>query len=282
MLLKLPKELLDEIIFLSGYNNSIKINNKYAIDKWQKIKDNIVKPFYDTVNDRRFEIFSYRKLYWDIDLYNQAKFPSINLSKLININMMPFELDNVISLPEYLKDYISLVLKAVSNITRNPIEPIAYLTIHESFVEKGKTQRRPGLHTDASKIYIKNQFNFSGAYHWGGGPVGGIIIGSNLSDTTKIYNCRVNDDIIGKHGDLEHIRELLSDEHSIVNKENELYLISDHTPHEALPMTESGYRQFFRLVFGKVDVWYTQHSTPNPLGIVPSKCTKIIYENKFD
>lgn len=273
---RLPNELIDEIIFESGYKNSIKMNNKYATGKWGKIKKGIIKPGY--IDDKYTRTFAYENIVWG----NDVKFPDINPDNLININMMPFVLKDINSLPDYLKDYFPLVHKSIINISRREIDLIAYITIHESFVEKGKTQRRPGLHTDASKISIENQVDLPGAMHWGGGPLGGIIIGSNLAHTTKIYDCIVKDEIIGKHGSLEHIRELLTEEKFIVNKASELMLISDHTPHEALPMTESGYRQFFRLVFGTVDVWYSQHSTPNPLGIVPSPSTKIINENKFD
>jgi hypothetical protein len=272
---KLPKELIDKIIFQSGPDNSIKTNNKYAIKKWEKIKECIIEPRY--IDDKYTRNFSYNNLVW-----GNIKFPDINSDNLININMMPFILQDINSLPDYLKDYFPLVYKSCANISPQIKERIAYLTIHESFVEKGKTQRRPGLHTDRSKISIENQVNLPGTIHWGGGPLGGIIIGSNLANTTKIYDCIVKDEIIGKHGSLEHVRELITKEKFILNKESELILISDHTPHEALPMTKSGYRQFFRLVFGKVDVWYTQHSTPNPLGIVPSQSTKIINDNKFD
>lgn len=257
------------------------MNNKYAIEKWKNIKKFIIKPGYIIEPDIDYKYtrtFSFENMVWGPNV----KFPDINPNKLININMMPFKLNEPNTLPDYLKDYLPIVYKSCTNISPKIKELIAYLTIHESFVEKGKTQRRPGLHTDASKISIENQVSLSGAIHWGGGPLGGIIIGSNLANTTKIYDCIVKDEIIGKHGSLEHIRELLTEERCILNKEHNLYLISDHTPHEALPMTKSGYRQFFRLVFGRVDVWYTQHSTPNPLGIVPSKSTKIINENKFD
>lgn len=270
---RLPNELIDEIIFQSGPDNSIKMNNEYSIKKWEKIKEFIIKPEYI---DKYTRTFSYENIVWG----SNVKFPDINPDNLININMMPFVLKDITSLPDYLKEYFPLISKSVANINRQQeIDPIAYLTIHESYVEKGKTQRRPGLHTDAS---IENQISLSGAMHWGGGPLGGplggIIIGSNLKNTTKIYDCIVKDEIIGKHGSLEHVRELLTKERCILNKENKLLLISDHTPHEALPMKESGYRQFFRLVFGTVDVWYSQHSTPNPLGIVPSPSTKIINE----
>ena len=45
--------------------------------------------------------------------------------------------------------------------------------------------------------------------------------------------------------------------------------MSDTTPHESLPLTTAGHRQYFRLVTSSVSAWYTEHSTENPLGIKP-------------
>ena len=54
--------------------------------------------------------------------------------------------------------------------------------------------------------------------------------------------------------------------------------MTDATPHEALPLKESGYRQFIRIVGPDVSIWYADHSTPNP------KCearAMIVHGNKF-
>lgn len=56
-------------------------------------------------------------------------------------------------------------------------------------------------------------------------------------------------------------------------------MISDCTPHEALPVKEDCFRQFFRIVVCDVDVWYNLHSTENELGIKPDPKTKIININ---
>ena len=44
---------------------------------------------------------------------------------------------------------------------------------------------------------------------------------------------------------------------------------TDTTAHESLPVDEDTYRQYFRFVTSAVSVWYENHSTKNPLGIVP-------------
>ena len=58
--------------------------------------------------------------------------------------------------------------------------------------------------------------------------------------------------------------------------------ITDCTPHESLPLPAGKSRQYFRLVTSDVSVWYADHSTPNPLGIVPPENVKIVSGNKFD
>ena len=50
-----------------------------------------------------------------------------------------------------------------------------------------------------------------------------------------------------------------------------------------IPMMKSEYRQFYRLVTDQVGLWYEQHSTPNPNGVVPdSNITSIVQGNKFE
>ena len=55
----------------------------------------------------------------------------------------------------------------------------------------------------------------------------------------------------------------------------------ERTPHESLPLPKGTYRQYFRLVTSDVNVWYSKHSTPNPLGIKPGKMVKIVDGDKF-
>ena len=64
---------------------------------------------------------------------------------------------------------------------------------------------------------------------------------------------------------------------------NVLYWITDRTPHESLPMKERTYCQFFRVVTENVSLWFADHSTPNPCGVLPDpSITKIVRGNKFD
>lgn len=59
----------------------------------------------------------------------------------------------------------------------------------------------------------------------------------------------------------------------------ELFWMTDHTPHQSMPVPEGTQRQYFRLVTGKVDAWFAAHSTPNPLGILPD--AEILHHDKF-
>eukprot|EP01084_Bolivina_argentea_P083228 150702_1 len=68
----------------------------------------------------------------------------------ININMMPFIMNNDFNktkLPNYLKGYHHII-QIINKNDPTQTNEICYLTIQESFVDKNKTQRRPGLHVE--------------------------------------------------------------------------------------------------------------------------------------
>ncbi len=118
------------------------------------------------------------------------------------------------------------------------------------------------------------------AFGWGYGtvcfkdcaqPTGGIFMASTVGGTTRIWNTRVcdaaGDGVIGPHGNLERLRPLLDGRVASHTLEaNELAWMTDRTPHESLPVPDGdgAPRQYFRLVVGKVDLWYAAHSTANP------------------
>ena len=63
---------------------------------------------------------------------------------------------------------------------------------------------------------------------------------------------------------------------------NTLYWITDRTPHESLPLTAGTYRQYVRVVTSEVSLWFEEHSTKNPLGVVPDpSITKVVKGSKF-
>ena len=202
----------------------------------------------------------------------------------INVNMMPYVIGNHSTIPEYLHGYKEII-SACEHHSRADSYGIShdygigYITIHESFVEAGKTQRRPGIHTDGSTVEdVTEGGQFTRYNGWGG--FCGIYLASNLNDSCAVWKCVVTR--TGPHGDCEHLRDDISKFHCLKLMANILWGISDNTPHEALPMTASAHRQFFRLVLGPVSAWFAAHSTPNPLGILPHKDCRIVTTNKFE
>ena len=76
---------------------------------------------------------------------------------------------------------------------------------------------------------------------------------SNVENSCKVWNCHIlrpeaaYPDVIGSHGDIEHLRELLPVDNEVMEA-NTLYWITDRTLHEALLLNEGTCRQFFILV----------------------------------
>ncbi|XP_065659615.1 uncharacterized protein LOC101236717 [Hydra vulgaris] len=255
-------------------------------------------------------------------IQDSLKFPSPNN---LNINMMPFVMSSSFrncKLPKNTKRYWDIIKLCIDEQSRNSKDEIGkiwFLTIQESIVDQGTSQRRPGLHTESPGfVYIKNDSLSSskdilenekacnkkvqiGGGHseispyfieWGGGVnfedvfSGGIYMASNIAGSCKVWNCQIlpGEDgkcVISELGDIEHLREFLPE--SEVMKENALYWITDCTPHESLPLSNKTYRQYIRIVTSKVSIWYEDHSTKNPLGVVPdSHITQIVRGSKFD
>ena len=223
----------------------------------------------------------------------------------IVINMMPIKFFEAETIPDYCKGYIPFIRQCMisgyryvdgdNGFARNDLT--AYITIHESRIKVGEYQRRSGLHIErpgeicegSHLLMPKEPFEYGGEYHnlsWGLGyyrgdgiPIDGIYMASNLENTTRVYPALVKnpEKITDKYGGIENLREHLADHTPYDLQKNELCWITDRTPHECLPAqppkddpsAEFVYRQFFRIIVGKISVWYTKHNTPNPLGVQP-------------
>eukprot|EP00732_Lithocolla_globosa_P005773 Lithocolla_globosa_v1_NODE_6216_length_1121_cov_10.208255.p1 type:complete len:320 gc:universal NODE_6216_length_1121_cov_10.208255:976-17(-) len=219
----------------------------------------------------------------------------------ININMLPFVMNDVKSLPEELRHYWNLVARChLSDIEAGKV---GYLTIHEGLVGESVTQRRPGIHVDAhpvQTVFGRGQVVSPRAWmdlhspqlhslsHWGTGYLlhnnmqGGIYMASNVPYSTRVYPTTIRQDCtdqVGSHGDLEHFRWCLGKGYHL--PANVMVWMTDRTPHESLPMSKPTYRQYFRLVTSDVGMWYEDHSTKNRLGIVPPEHVKIVKGDKF-
>ena len=228
----------------------------------------------------------------------------------VQVNMMPFlggfRFEDT-RLPPYLKPYWEALWGAETKASirfrqasrkRKP-EDVYYLSVHETQVVEGEHQRRPGLHTDFSgrlgadalRPRGEGEFKDYNAIHsWGwshGYLEGGIFMVSNMDDTCAAWNCAIDvdgtdEDIVGRGGDIEHLRGLLPTDARVVMKANHLYWITDRTPHETLPAPRDGWRQWVRVVTKGVGAWFQDHSTPNPNGVVPDPAiTCVLAGDKF-
>ena len=114
---------------------------------------------------------------------------------------------------------------------------------------------------------------------------GGIYFATSVPESSMAWDCNIlpgqgGREEIGEHSNIEHLRAVLPPGQML--DAHQLYWMTDRTPHESLPLSEGGFRQFFRLVTSEVTLWYKEHSTPNPLGVVPDPAiTRIVRGNKF-
>ena len=205
----------------------------------------------------------------------------------ININMMPFIRGEKESLPKELWPYYELIISKCPTDDSEQGD-VMYLTVQESYIEAGKTQRRPGLHIEAPASGCqRGEFAAALEHRWGFGMAysadelhGGLYIATSTSNTTAVWDALVDSKLgaVDTYGGMDHLRPYIGRGKKI--PANLLVWLTDRTPHEALPQEEGGYRQFFRLVTSDITVWYAAHSTLNPRVPVPTH-VKIIDESKF-
>ena len=206
----------------------------------------------------------------------------------LNINMMPFIMGKKETLPEACQQYWPLIEQC--NIGPKEIGKVGYLTVKESLVNAGESQRRAGVHIETPGRLVTPGTYKEQRYNWGCGIVrmdrstweGGIYMASNVPSSCKVWDLVVKDPAAaaGKNGDLEHLREVLGE--GKLMEANKIYWLTDATPHESLPLEESCHRQFFRLVTSSLSVWYPEHSTKNDLVEIDTSITEIVEGSKFD
>ncbi|KAJ3028414.1 UNVERIFIED_CONTAM: hypothetical protein HDU68_001745 [Siphonaria sp. JEL0065] len=215
----------------------------------------------------------------------------------LNVNMMPIVMGNPQTLPENCQRY-SRLIDACLNVVGGEKGKVGYLTVHESWVEPGETQRRPGLHVESPGTLKVGTTTYKerASTSWGGGRYsttevkGGIFMASSVSDMCAIWPCLVKNAAsvsVDSLGGMKHLKKGMEHESLAGGSEKKIHLvkantlvwITDRTPHESLPVQKRVFRQFFRLVTSNVNVWFMDHSTANPLGVEP-KC-KVIKGNKF-
>ena len=189
----------------------------------------------------------------------------------IDVNMMPIKSIDKRTLPDNLHGYLPLIIQCYVRMGKKRYDQICYLTVHESHVPAGESQRRPGLHIerphgsggsgshlryDPSKKIDEQREYFDAA--WGLGyvgrddiPIDGIFMANTVPGTCRVWPALIGEpeQLADMHGGIEHLRERLGPG---VDVGDELVWMTDRTPHESLPCDVGGMRQFFRLVVGPI------------------------------
>lgn len=184
----------------------------------------------------------------------------------LKCNMMPFVQGDPASLPDELAAYAEIV-------SQHALEPgqIGHLTIHESMVEAGKSQR--GYGNGPRSVHVEVRLFEDGCF-WGGGGWGKrggrvmlrgdtkVLIANSVPGTCRVWDY-VEDRRPTPDGDLSAYLDNYPESSGRLLKKGEVARMSIFTPHECVPQRESGPRQFFRIigvgVLGRED-----HFTINP------------------
>ena len=192
----------------------------------------------------------------------------------IKCNMMPFIQGDSSSLPEAYRPYS----KIIDDVYLEKGE-MGYLTIDESFVNSGKSQRGYNSKDINRNVHIEVGRGEK-SNHWGsGGDDGGgsswdgrgntlldddtmVLIANNISNTCKVWDEKEMS--YTKNGDLSEYIDKYPENTGTLLKSGEVAKISIFTPHECINQTEANNRQFFRIV-GKGVKGRESYFTVNPL-----------------
>lgn len=137
----------------------------------------------------------------------------------LRINMMPIVIGDVKTLPQECRPYLPLL--RMCPLPSEEWGKVGYLTIDESVVEEGASQRRGGLHTespgglgtagivggdrcDGGKFQSKDEDDARRTLGWGWGYAvyyddsgcvgnynGGIFMASNVASSTRVWNAAI-------------------------------------------------------------------------------------------
>jgi len=180
----------------------------------------------------------------------------------LKCNMMPFIQGDSSSLPKEYRSYSDI-------IDNNFLErgEIGFLTIDESFVNGGESQR--GYNSKGINRNVHIEVGISEKrFAWGGSPRTllndntQVLIANNISNTCRYWDAIEKS--YTKDGDLSEYIDRYPEETGILMKKGEVAKISIFTPHECISQKEPAYRQFFRIV-GKGVKGREDYFTENPL-----------------
>jgi hypothetical protein len=198
----------------------------------------------------------------------------------LKCNMMPFIQGDSKSIPSEYKAYSDII----NNIYLEK-GLIGYLTIDESFVEGGKSQRGfnskgidRNVHIEVGTLTKQKMFgscdgSIGGSWgdSWGSSGKKSktflhrdtqVLIANSLSNTCRYWNnieTRYTDD-----GDLSEYIKDYPEKTGILMKSGEVARLSIFSPHEAILQPQSANRQFFRII-GDGVIGFEDYFTKNPL-----------------
>lgn len=188
----------------------------------------------------------------------------------IKCNMMPFIQGDSSSLPKMYDPYAKI-------INDNYLEKgeIGFLTIDESFVDAGESQRgynskgiNRNVHIEVGRYDEINCWGGGGSQSWGGkhntllDDETMVLIANSISDTCRVWDAKEMS--FTKDGDLSDYIDKYPKETGVLLKSGEVAKISIFTPHECIAQKQSSNRQFFRIV-GKGVTGREDYFTINPL-----------------
>jgi hypothetical protein len=203
-----------------------------------------------------------------MSLSTQTSNPAIVFPRFTGVtcNMMPFIQGDPDSLPPKYQQYA----EALERMVLDPGK-IGHLTIQETFVKAGKTQR--GYSQSGRNAHVEiGRITSSGFGHWGfWGHTGTtlvnvntrVAIASNLADTCRLWP-GVTETRPTEYGELDEYLEDYPVESGVVLGAGEVAIIGVLTPHESTPQKVAGRRQFLRVV-GQGVLGRESYFTQNPL-----------------
>lgn len=193
--------------------------------------------------------------------------------------MMPFIQGRPETLPEAFSGYADTIANFVLDGQEGEV---GLITIDESYVEAGKSQRGYGagertLHTEA----CRSETLFTWGPTWGPvrdddprpsfvelDPDVRIIIANSISDTCMVWDREIRDTT--PDGDLSLRAHEFPRNTGRMMAAGEVMEMGIFTPHECIPQRESGQRQFFRIVgkgvYGRED-YFTRNAILERMGI---------------
>jgi hypothetical protein len=188
----------------------------------------------------------------------------------IKCNMIPFVQGDSSSLPEIYQPYAEI-------IDENFLEKgeIGFLTIHESFVQGGQSQRgynsaghKRNVHIEVGRSKESNRWGSS----WGKGSNTRldddtkVLIANSISGTCRVWDAIEMSDTLD--GDLSAYIDRYPENTGILLLAGEVAKISIFTPHECVVQQRAGARQFFRIVGSGVK-GREPYFTENPMVAAP-------------